>query len=139
MAIFMFFSNLSKLLTDHGHSVVLISRGFAKRNPTVHQQQRTKSRSIGTSEENLLAEAFAGCDAVAHCAGINRELTPGDFDRIHVQGTRNVVNAAKTAGVKKLVLVSFYGARPDCARIKICSGRNPAQFRSQLFSFQKPA
>ncbi len=56
----------------------------------------------------------AGCDAVAHCAGINREIGAQTYDAVHVDGTRNLVAAAETAGVKRIVLVSFLRARPDC-------------------------
>ena len=58
--------------------------------------------------------AFTGCDAVCHLAGINREVETGDFERIHVEGTKRVVAAAKRAQVKKIVHVSFLRARPDC-------------------------
>jgi nucleoside-diphosphate-sugar epimerase len=106
--------HLAQSLTANGHAVVLIARGLDKRNEAVLQGERTTYKSIGTAGEGMLTEAFKGCDAVAHCAGINREIHPGDYDRIHVQGTLNVVNAAKKAGVKKVILVSFYNARPDC-------------------------
>jgi uncharacterized protein YbjT (DUF2867 family) len=107
-------SHLAQSLTAKGHSVVLIARGLDKRNETVLHAERTQYRAIGTSDEEKLVAAFEGCDGVAHCAGINRELSPGDYDRIHVQGTQNVVNAAKKAGVKKIVMVSFFRARPNC-------------------------
>ncbi len=110
-------AHLAKSLTGKGHDVVLIARGLDKRNETVLHIERTEFKAIGTSDEEKLADAFSGCDVVAHCAGINRELTPGDYDRIHVQGTQNVVNAAKKAGVKKIVIVSFYRARPDCGSL----------------------
>jgi NADH dehydrogenase len=51
---------------------------------------------------------------VAHCAGINRELGKQTYQRVHIQGTRNVVEAARKAGVSKIVLLSFLRARPDC-------------------------
>src|SRR5436190_11961944 len=63
---------------------------------------------------NALRQAFAGCDAVAHCAGINRELGRQTYDAVHVGGTRNVVDAAQQAGVQRIVLLSFLRARPDC-------------------------
>ena len=63
---------------------------------------------------NQLNEAFAGCNAVAHCAGINRELGEQTYERVHVEGTRNVVEAARAAGVEKIVLMSFLRARPNC-------------------------
>jgi NADH dehydrogenase len=51
------------------------------------------------SDPKVLAEAFAGCEAVAHCAGINRELGTQTLQRVHVQGTRNVVRAAVARAV----------------------------------------
>jgi NADH dehydrogenase len=57
---------------------------------------------------------FAGCKAVAHCAGINREFGQQTYARVHVEMTRNVVAAAKNAGVEKIVLMSFLRARPHC-------------------------
>lgn len=74
------------------------------------------SRRTGVSIDDVdaLAEAFAGCDAVAHCAGINREIGAQSFQRVHVDGTRNVIEAAKRAGVRRIVMLSFLRARPDC-------------------------
>jgi nucleoside-diphosphate-sugar epimerase len=74
------------------------------------------SRRTGVDVENVdeLTKAFAGCDAVVHAAGINREIGDQTFQRVHVDGTRAVVEAAKRAGVKRIVMVSFLRARPDC-------------------------
>jgi nucleoside-diphosphate-sugar epimerase len=107
-------SHLAKSLTENGHSVVLIARGLDKRNDSVLHAERTQYKAISTSDEEKLSDAFEGCDAVAHCAGINRELNHGDYDRVHIQGTHNVINAAKRAGVKKVVMMSFCRARPNC-------------------------
>jgi NADH dehydrogenase len=72
------------------------------------------SRRTGTSihDVDALATAFAGCDAVAHCAGINREIGDQTFESIHVDGTRAVIEAARRAGVKRIVMLSFLRARP---------------------------
>jgi nucleoside-diphosphate-sugar epimerase len=74
------------------------------------------SRRTGVDVENVdaLAKAFAGCDVVVHAAGINREIGNQTFQRVHVDGTRAVVEAAKLAGVKRIVMVSFLRARPNC-------------------------
>lgn len=74
------------------------------------------SRRSGTdiTDVDALTAAFAGCDAVAHCAGINREIGDQTFCRVHVEGTAAVVEAARRAGVRRLVMVSFLRARPDC-------------------------
>ncbi|MBN9240015.1 MAG: nucleoside-diphosphate sugar epimerase [Micrococcales bacterium 70-64] len=74
------------------------------------------SRRTGVSLDDVdaLAAAFAGCDVVVHAAGINREIDDQTFERVHVEGTRNVVAAAQRAGVGRIVMVSFLRARPDC-------------------------
>lgn len=74
------------------------------------------SRRTGVEIDDVdaLTEAFAGCEAVAHCAGINREIGSQTFQRVHVDGTRAVVEAARRAGVQRIVMLSFLRARPDC-------------------------
>lgn len=74
------------------------------------------SRRTGTGVEDVeaLASAFAGCDGVVHCAGINRELRGQSYAAVHVEGTRHVIEAAQRAGVRKLVMMSFLRARPNC-------------------------
>ena len=107
--------HLARRLVAEGHEVILLSRAAAKKDRT-----RTADFSSVTcvaadlSDSGLLAAAFAGCGAVAHCAGINREIGLQTFPRIHVDGTRNVVEAAQRAGVRRIALMSFLRARPDC-------------------------
>lgn len=61
-----------------------------------------------------LAGAMKGVDAVIHIVGIIREIPPDViFEKIHAEGTANVVEAAKRAGVKKLVHMSAMGSRAD--------------------------
>jgi uncharacterized protein YbjT (DUF2867 family) len=99
-------SHLTTRLVSEGHEVVRLAR-----------RPRSGDADIVVSrldDVNQLSEAFAGCDAVAHCAGINRELGDQTYERVHVEGTRNVVEAAQAAGVEKIVLMSFLRARPDC-------------------------
>ena len=74
----------------------------------------SRRSGVDITDVEALTTAFAGCDAVAHCAGINREIGEQTFRRVHVEGTRAVVEAARRAGVQRIVLVSFLRARPDC-------------------------
>lgn len=106
--------NLAKQLLATGHEVVIISRGVDQRDQGVLSKPGVSVVHIGTDDENKLADAFAGCQRVAHCAGINREVGIQTYQRVHVQGTQNVVNAAKRAGVTKVALISFIRARPNC-------------------------
>ena len=58
-----------------------------------------------------LKEAAQGCDAVFHLAaalGASR-LSQKDFSRINAQGTRNILEAAAKAGVKRVLHVSSAG------------------------------
>ena len=66
------------------------------------------------SDNAILREALAGCDAVAHCAGINREIGQQTYNRVHIEGSRKVIEAAREVGVKKIALMSFLRARPNC-------------------------
>ena len=60
-----------------------------------------------------LAEGMAGCDAVIHLVGIIREQPAAEvtFERVHVHGTRNVLDAAKAAGVGRYLHMSALGTR----------------------------
>lgn len=106
--------HLAHALVNAGHDIVLIARGLDRRDEAIRQLERATFVPIGLGDEDKLVQALAGCDGVAHCAGINREIGPQTYRRVHVEGTRHVVSAARQIGVKKIVLLSFLRARPDC-------------------------
>jgi uncharacterized protein YbjT (DUF2867 family) len=106
-------SHFAKRVLADGHEVVLISRSAGSQANVPHPPAATHVTS-DFSDADILASAFAGCDAIAHCAGINREIGNQTFQRIHVDGTRNVVEAAQRAGVRRIALMSFLRARPAC-------------------------
>ncbi len=106
--------HLARAFVADQHEVVLISRGVDRRDVALRDLPSSNFHAIGLDDIAQLTEAFERCDAVAHCAGINREIGQQTYDRVHIQGTRNVVNAAKRAGVKRIALLSFLRARPRC-------------------------
>jgi uncharacterized protein YbjT (DUF2867 family) len=63
---------------------------------------------------DTLERDMAGCDTVVHLVGIIREepATLSTFERIHTQGTVNVLEAAVTTGVRRYVHMSALGSRP---------------------------
>ena len=65
--------NIARALVADGHSVVLIARGHDHTDPTIYQLPGATFVPVGLDDVAKLTRAFAGCDAVAHCAGINRE------------------------------------------------------------------
>ena len=58
-----------------------------------------------------LAQLVNGAGALVHLVGIIEELGRQTFQRVHVEGTRNVVDAARKAGVPRFVHMSALGAR----------------------------
>ena len=60
-----------------------------------------------------LEDSIAGCDAVVHLVGIIREYPARGvtFERVHVDGTTNVLRAAADAGVRRFVHMSALGTR----------------------------
>jgi nucleoside-diphosphate-sugar epimerase len=118
--------NLARSLATDGHETVLIARGHDRTDLGIHSLPRSSLALIGTNDMDKLAKAFAGCDAIAHCAGINRELGGQTYQRVHIEGTRNVVQAARQAGVRKIILISFLRARPGCG-----SGYHESKFAAE--------
>src|ERR1700752_1574300 len=99
-------THLTQRLESEGHELVLISR-----NP---RPDDNRVVADDLSNASVLRELFRDCKVVAHCAGINREIGRQTYQRVHIEGTRNVVEAAKAAGVEKIVLMSFLRARAQC-------------------------
>jgi len=106
--------HLARELVRGGHEVILVARGVDRRDSTVTQLPGVSTVKAGLTDVRGLRDVFAGCDAVAHCAGINRQIGSQTYATVHVAGTVNVITAARAADVKKIVMLSFLRARPDC-------------------------
>ncbi len=100
-------SEIVRQLVAAGHRVRVLSRGFRRLDPAV--------RSVLGSvlDPGCLPEACAGCDAVVHLVGIISEIGGQTFERVHVDGTRNILAAARAAGVPRFIHMSALGTRPD--------------------------
>jgi|SRR5919108_782163 NADH dehydrogenase len=107
--------HLARELAARGDEAVLIARGKDLRNKSIYKLAATRFFTSDLSDAQDLRRAFSGCDAVAHCAGINREIGAQTYQRVHVEGTKHVVEAARQAGVRKMILLSFLRARPKCS------------------------
>jgi NADH dehydrogenase len=57
-----------------------------------------------------LGPALEGVSAIVHLVAVAIEKRPGDYERINTQGTINVVEAARAAGVRRLINMSQNGA-----------------------------
>ncbi len=103
-------SHLVPALLAEGHTVRALSRS-----PQADPREGVTAVHGDVTDLGSLAGAFEGIDAVVHLVGIIDE-TPSKgvtFERIHVDGTRNVAHSAKEAGVERFVHMSANGARAD--------------------------
>jgi uncharacterized protein YbjT (DUF2867 family) len=106
-----------------GHSIrVLVHKRGAGSEPGVEEFE---------GDATLLpsfSAALGGCDASINLIGIIREF-PGrgvTFERLHVEATRNIVAAAKAAGVRRHLQMSALGTGPDAG-----TGYFKSKFRAE--------
>jgi NADH dehydrogenase len=104
--------HLARRLLAAGHEVTLLARGVDRRDTDLVRLPGVRLVQGSVGDPAALAKAFAGCDGVAHCAGINREIGDQTYERVHVRGTASVVAAATAAGARRLAFLSFLRARP---------------------------
>ncbi|HSU69255.1 MAG TPA: NAD(P)H-binding protein [Tepidisphaeraceae bacterium] len=97
----------------------LANRGF-QANALVHRGSLPASGSVNVVQGDLFAppvldSGLRGCDAVIHLVGIIMEKPSKGvtFERIHFEGTRAVVDAAKRNGIRRYIQMSALGTRPN--------------------------
>ncbi|MEI6306472.1 MAG: complex I NDUFA9 subunit family protein [Deltaproteobacteria bacterium] len=80
-----------------------------------------------TVQESLV-HAMKGCEAVINLVGIIREFSSQGmtFERLHVQATANMVDAADKAGIGRYLQMSALGTRPDAV-----SNYHKTKFRAE--------
>lgn len=108
---------LRELLANEHDVTVLVRPGGESRLGVPPERVTIAHGDI--AEPGTLYGKLDGCDAVIHLVGIIREVekTGVTFERVHLEGAINVVDAAKAAGVKRFVLMSANGVKPrDDAR-----------------------
>lgn len=101
----------------------LIRDGHRVRVPSRHPQRATKLAVLPSvqllqadvHDDDDLARALARCDAVINCIGILNAAGRDSFRRVHVELPRRVAQAARGAGVTRLLHVSALGADAGAA------------------------
>jgi uncharacterized protein YbjT (DUF2867 family) len=105
-------SHLLARLRRRGEPVRVLAR-----DPSKHQHLVTGNVGViqgDVTDRDSLAAAMRDVDTVIHLVAIIRERPGGiTFERINYGGTVNVVDAAKAAGVSRVIHQSALGARPD--------------------------
>lgn len=106
-------------LVSRGHKPVCLVRdrprflkGAAKLGP-----DRVEAVGGDLFDDAALAKAAEGAEACIHLVGIifEKRLRGQTFERIHVEGTRRVIEACKAAGVKRIAHMSALGSRVNAS------------------------
>ena len=101
--------HLCPLLADAGHSVhALVLPGSIA--PELEHDRINRFPGDVTVPESL-AVAVQSCDAVVHAAGIKAAGRNRTFQRVNIEGTRHLADAAAQAGVKRLIYISSIAAQ----------------------------
>lgn len=106
--------NVMRALRDAGHLVTPLTRpGSEKKLPFIEGADVAFGDALDPAPE--LAAMMKKHDAVVHLVGIIREIPSRGitFEKLHYEATRNVVEAAKTARVPRIVHMSANGAAED--------------------------
>ncbi|MDB5328545.1 MAG: nucleoside-diphosphate sugar epimerase [Phycisphaerales bacterium] len=103
-----------------GSAVVdeLLARGHPVHALTNHRpidKSRVTNFPGGLFDTAAVKAAMAGCAAVVHLVGIIRESGDQTFDRIHVEGTRQMLEQAKALNIPRFVYQSALGAKANGA------------------------
>ena len=103
--------NMLRRLLDDGHTVRALVRDPEKAGGPALRGVELVAGDVVTAAG--LDQGLRGCDAVIHLVGIIVERGANTFEQVHYQGTRNVVEAAKRAGIRRFVQMSALGVRAD--------------------------
>lgn len=97
--------HLVKTLRAHGHDVVALVRS------ATDVPEGTAPVRGDVLDKASIEKAVMGCDGVFHCAGkVSRKPEDAEeLHRLHVEGTKNVLDAAIAKNVRRAVIASTSG------------------------------
>src|SRR3954471_7821407 len=99
---------VARQLAERGDEVVALVRTPAKARELLPNGIELAQGDVG--EPASIRAAAEGIDAAFNCMGLFEQwfADPGVFDRIHAEGARNVVAAAREAGARRVVHTSTF-------------------------------
>lgn len=102
-------NNLAKRLADEGHIVHALCRSAHKLSLLQHDNIKLFEGDI--TDTSSIKNAMQGCEQVYHLAAYARVWAkdPSVYYRLNVEGTQNVLYAAKNLGITDIVVTSTAG------------------------------
>lgn len=104
-------SSLVKKLVSQGHKVRCLARGKKSLKNLTGITIEFSQGDITNPES--LKNAFENVDTVYHLVGIIQEKGEATFEKIHFEGTKNVVDISKQHRVKRYIQMSALGTREN--------------------------
>jgi nucleoside-diphosphate-sugar epimerase len=98
-------SRLVAIAREAGHEVRALTRGPRPAEPGLAWIEGNLDRA------EALAELAEGADAAIHVAGLINAPDRDAFDAVNVAGTTHMIDAARSAGVKRFIHISSLAAR----------------------------
>jgi NADH dehydrogenase len=114
-------SHIVPALIDAGHRVVGVTHdadtaALVERRLDARQRPALETRIADVTRRETLPAALAGADTVVHLVAIPRDFDGGQSLRlVNTEGTRNVVHAAREAGIRRFVHQGALGVVDDPA------------------------
>ena len=108
--------NLCKYLSASGHDVVAVVR--SPQNAESLAQLGVEIRTGDVTDIASLNKAFQGADAVINLAALfnHPDLSREEYERVNVQGVKNVLECAMRSGVNRVL---------QCSTVGVATGGNP--------------
>jgi uncharacterized protein YbjT (DUF2867 family) len=103
---------LARILTTRGDQLTSVFRNPAHANDVAATGARPVVADIETLDTDALAELLAGHDAVVFSAGAGGG-NPARTYAVDRDAAIRVIDAARQAGTRRFVMVSYFGAGPD--------------------------
>jgi len=100
---------LIRRLADEGHAVRTLIRP-SQHTPRLPQGVAVEAAISSLTDLRGLRAALIGVDTVFHLAGVDWAEAHADFRASETEGTRNLLEAAQDAGVRRLVYLSHLDA-----------------------------
>ena len=125
--------HIAHQLAERGYDIRVLTR----------DRERAKHLLVLPSAEVIAANVhdpaelerqFMGMDAVINLVGILHESRKNSFDNAHVQLTQKVLDACRTAGVRRLLHTSALAAAPDAPSAYL---RSKAEAEKRVLAFRQ--